>query len=159
MPVILSDIDRVVGCGYDYINNMVRLGLFTTELPATSPGRARAFTFENALEVAFRFYASKAGLRAVDLDAAVREWLRIAAGRQTMKTRFVAINSATGAHVDFSDGNLGYIDLAVALSDDTPGGYSDRVKPNEETILPVALTIIDRVEIADRLRVLFKAAA
>lgn len=153
MTLLLREIDDAVGCGYDFINNMVRYGQFQTALPDTVPGKAREFTRDNAIEVALRFSAARAGMRAKEVAEFAGKWREALAS--AVGPLFLAVNPTNGQYVTFSSGAVSVFDLTVMLEE---GGkddawYADDKSVSADDADPMAsiITIIDLRNLLSRI--------
>jgi hypothetical protein len=128
-----------------------------TKFRKTSPGVARELSRENALEVGFVGALVRAGLRPADAAKLVIAWIE--EERTGTLLPLFALNPVTGEGLAFSNSNIGFLDLRLALDEAVEGdaGYAGEGK--RTTRVAMQVNIIDRSQIVADVDTLFNGEA
>lgn len=157
MAPTLSEVLSVVECTRDDFNNWKRRDILSTRLPNSRAGVAQEVSRKTALELAFLSALTSGGF---DIATAVIEtanWLREEtagklAPRWAGNPRHPGGNTIGFSFEVLNDRALS--NLAVALSDDEPVGYSGEAKVGK-SVPATMLVIIDRGEIVRKIDQLY----
>ena len=110
MSKSLKEVAAAAGCDYDFINNAIRRDAIRSRLLPTTPGVARAFTRDNALEIAFAAAYARAGIRPGDGDFLGAFSLLQNIKRGRMKSTSILIYSPDNGRMTFADDGAGTLD-------------------------------------------------
>jgi len=161
----LMQIAEAVGTSYDFIDSLIRRELLATPLGEAGPGVARAFTHENALEIAFIAALVSIGHAPMAAGAIAGEWLSMHA-RGALAAWWVQNRVSGAAH--FFESALGKMTVQKLFEDGTlpdDGGEGalasecdDEHGPPEGYRPATRIAIIHIAEIVKRVDALFDTA-